>query len=236
MYDEQEGTNLRCGHIPFDPRHENKYHINWPANHNKRKDYFSLLDNLERFLLNEQTLHRQFYFQIYFTSFNGRVKRCSVQQYELDLSYPLGNSRFCNLSHITGGQEELCGEFHCDDLIFPLYTDPEPQHHDGKGGGKHSAEDYGDDEDYDDDEDDVSHEQDTPSNKGVDTTGSNSLGQTHRGHQQPQEDKGYFSWSWARMIRTDMRLVIFCTIVPLVLFGVLVFGMELIVYFMCCRK
>lgn len=250
MYDEEEGTNLRCGDIPFDPKHENdnKYHINWPSSRPKRKDFFSLLDNLEHFLRNEQTLHRQFYFQIYFTSqINGRSKRCTVQQYELDLSYPAGNARFCNLSTSSSGgsgHEELCGEFHCDDLLFPLYADPKPHaghhgDHQGKGGrhrGTMSMENvYDDEEGYDDEEDDTSledgqHHQRTK----VD---SNSLGQTHEGRdQQHQDQEDETNFSWTRMIRTDMRLLIFFTVVPLVLFGVLVFGLELIVYFMCCRK
>ncbi|CAL8073668.1 unnamed protein product [Orchesella dallaii] len=241
MYDEEEGTNFRCWNNPFEDTFNNKYHIFWPDSVPKRKEHFSLLEILERFLQNEQTYRRQFYFQVYFTSFNGRSKRCSVQQYELDLSYPAGNARFCNLTQIPGGHEELCGEFPCDDLIFPLF-DPKP--HDGKHRGRLETEEEYDDE-YDDDKEDYgdeegSREHDTDfkthhkhhpklQTKAIgDGTGSSlSSSQTHN-------DDG--SNSWARMLRLDMRLLIFITIVPLVLFGVLVFGLELIVYFMCCRK
>lgn len=245
MYDEEEGTYLRCKGVPFDNKNDNKYHINWPDNLLRRKDYFSLLETLEQFLQNEQTYRRQFYFQIFFSSqFNGR-KRCTVQQYQLDLSYPAGNARFCNLTQLPDGHEELCGEFHCDDLIFPMYTEP-IQHHTGHGvggrqrgrggGGPPSEEeddedDYDDDEDYDDEDDtsDERHHHSKGHHPNLQVVGDvrSSLGQTY-----PSSE----NFSWTRMLRTDLRLLIFVTIVPLVLFGVLIFGLELIVYFMCCRK
>lgn len=125
-----------------------------------------------------------------------------MQQYELNLV-----NRGCN-SRRPPRIEDVCGEFNCDDLIFPFYGDDNRIKFIWKSGEMTSdgkpillyPPDYAETE-----------------NKNKNTNGTSS---------------NRFSFNFRKL---DIRLVVFITVLPIVLIGMLIFSLEIIIYVTCLR-
>ncbi len=122
-----------------------------------------------------------------------------MQQYELNLSNPGGG---CNSGRPTK-IEHVCGEFGCDDLIFPFYGDDNRVKFIWKSGelakdGKPTLLFH---PDY----------LDKPTING--------------------SSRSFFNFDR----KLDVRFIIVLTMLPLVIFGMLVFSLELIIYISCLK-
>jgi hypothetical protein len=124
-------------------------------------------------------------------AFLGRNKKCTVQQYELNLSNPGCNTQRPRI-------DDVCGEFSCDDLIFPYYSGDERQR------VKFSSRPF--------------NNNGRPSNQERDPYNNTILGTT----------KPFYK-------KFDVKFVVFITTLPILLIGMLVFGLEIIIYFTCLR-
>ncbi|XP_035701151.1 uncharacterized protein LOC110862080 [Folsomia candida] len=199
QFDEEEGVELSCDETSVD-LDTVANHIYWPRDERRRKKSFSIFRNLERFLKNEEKFRKNFYFQIYFTSESGHSKKCTLQQYELNLS-----SLGCN-SRRPPRIEHVCGEFSCKDLIFPFYGD-----------GKRVKLIWKSGEMREDGKPVLLYPPDYPST----TT-----------NVERNESRSFFYFKG----RLDVRFVVFLTILPIVIFGMLVFSLEIIIYITCMRR
>lgn len=161
---------------------------------------FTLLPKVVHKLL--ITLHIRFNRNQYVNTFpwlSGHSKKCTLQQYELNLS-----SLGCN-SRRPPRIEHVCGEFSCKDLIFPFYGD-----------GKRVKLIWKSGEMREDGKPVLLYPPDYPST----TT-----------NVERNESRSFFYFKG----RLDVRFVVFLTILPIVIFGMLVFSLEIIIYITCMR-